>query len=239
MANEMPSVCGTWSCDFEPMRNEVANPRLSGDVDAFELSAPRWGMKFSIKLSSNADLQVYRAWILSLRGGQVTILGWDRKHPVPRAYFGVGWTGRTMDSTTTTMDSTLFTMDISSAYPWGDDVTVTAIDVANRTISLGGYTSYGVLTAGDPVSWYNGRNWVLVKTTANATADINGDITAVPVEPYLSAHPTISGYDLPVAARLRYACAEMRVDPNSINIPSDYTKGGTISFNAYQIVRRS
>ena len=232
MANEMPTTCGAWSCEFEPIRNEVSNPRLSGDVDAFELSAPRWGMKFSERLSGNADLQTYRAWILSLRGGQITLLGWDRKQPVPRAYLGVGWTGRTMDSTTTTMD-------ISSFFPWGDDVTVTAIDVANRTISLAGYTSYGVLTAGDPVSWYDGRNWVLVKTTADATADVSGVITAVPVEPRLSAHPSISGYNLPVAARLRYACTEMRIDVGSINIPSDYTKGGTVSFNAYQIVRRS
>ena len=74
MANEMPTTCGRWSCDFEPIRNEVNSPRLSGDVDAFELSAPRWGMSFSIDLSSNADLQTYRAWLLKQRGGQVTIL---------------------------------------------------------------------------------------------------------------------------------------------------------------------
>jgi len=237
MAKEMPNVCGAWNCEFEPIRNEVSNPRLSGDVDAFELSAPRWGMAFSVKLSSNADLQAYRAWILSLRGGQVTLLGWDRKHPVPRSYMGVSLTNRTMDSTTGTMDGTSITMD-AVGLPWGD-VTVTAIDATNRTISLAGFTAGGVLKAGDPVSWYNGRNWVLVKTTEDATASGAGAITAVPVEPYLSAHPTISGYNLPVAARLRYACAEMRIDPSSIQIPSDYVKGGTVSFNAYQIVRRS
>jgi len=189
-----------------------------------------------VRLSGNADLQTYRAWLLKQRGGQVTILGWDRKHPVPRAYLGVTLSGRTMDSTTITMDSTTITMD-TSTYPWGE-VTVTAIDVANRTISLAGFTPLGVLTAGDPISWYNGRNWVLVKSTETMTATSNGVIAAVPVEPHLTADPGVGGYGLPVAARLRYACAEMRINPASINVPSDYTKGGTLSFDAFQIIRR-
>jgi hypothetical protein len=237
MANEMPSVCGTWSCDFEPMRNEVVSPRLSGDVDAFELSAPRWGMSFSIKLSGNADLQTYRAWLLKQRGGQVTILGWDRKHPVPRAYLGVAFDGITVDATVPTADTTTTTTDVSKEA-WGNP-RLTAIDTANRTISLSGYAANGVIKAGDPISWYDGRNWQLVKAVADATATSGGVVTALAVEPRLASNPGVSGYALPLAVRMRYACAEMRINPASIDVPSDYTKGGTVSFDAYQIVRRS
>jgi hypothetical protein len=237
MANEMPTTCGTWSCDFEPMRNEVVSPRLSGDVDAFELSAPRWGMSFSIKLSGNADLQTYRAWLLKQRGGQVTILGWDRKHPVPRAYLGSAFAGVRVDATTPRADATTPPAD-TVAEAWGNPY-VTAIDVANRTVSLSGLVASGTITAGDPISWYNGRNWVLVKAVENATATSGGVVTAIAVEPYLTVNPDVSGYTLPLPVRMRYACAEMRINPASINVPSDYTKGGTLSFDAYQIVRRS
>jgi hypothetical protein len=237
MANEMPTVCGAWSCEFEPMRNEVNNARLSGDVDAFEVSAPRWGMSFSVDLSSNADLQTYRAWLLKQRGGQVTILGWDRKHPVPRAYLGSAFAGVTVDATTPTVDATTPTVD-KAAEAWGNP-RITAIDTAGRTISLSGFTPLGVIKAGDPISWYDGRNWVLVKAVEDATATAGGVVSALAVEPRLSAHPDVTGYTLPLPVRMRYACTEMRINPASINVPSDYTKGGVLSFDAYQIVRRS
>ena len=237
MANEMPTTCGAWSCEFEPIRNEVNNPRLSGDVDAFELSAPRWGMSFSVRLSGNADLQTYRAWLLKQRGGQVTILGWDRKHPVPRSYLGVTFDGLRVDATTPTADATTPTAD-KAAEAWGNPQ-ITAIDTANRTISLSGYTPLGTVKAGDPVSWYDGRNWVLVKAVEDGTATAGGVISALAVEPRLAVNPDVTGYTLPLYVRLRYACAEMRINPASINVPSDYTKGGTLSFDAYQIVRRS
>lgn len=237
MANEMPSVCGAWSCEFEPIRSEVNNPRLSGDVDAFEVAAPRWGMSFSIDLSSNAALQTWRAWILKQRGGQVTILAWDYKHPVPRSYMGVDFDAITADATTVSADATTVSAD-RVLYAWGDTY-VTAIDVANRTVSLSGFTPLATVKAGDPISWYNGRNWVLVKAVDDATATSGGVITALAVEPRLTANPDVTGYTLPLPLRLRYACAEMRINPASINIPSDYTKGGVLSFDAYQIVRRS
>lgn len=236
MANEMPSVCGAWSCEFEPIRSEVNNPRLSGDVDAFEVAAPRWGMSFSVNLSSNADLQAWRAWLLKQRGGQVTILAWDYKHPVPRAYLG-STLGITADEDAPTADATTPTAD-AIAEAWGEPY-VTAIDTIDRTISLSGYTPLGTITAGDPISWYDGRNWVLVKAVEDATATAGGVISGLAVEPRLAANPDVSGYVLPLPVRLRYACAEMRINPVSINVPSDYTKGGTVSFDAYQIVRRS
>lgn len=237
MANEMPSVCGAWSCEFEPIRSEVNNPRLSGDVDAFEVAAPRWGMSFSVNLSSNADLQAWRAWLLKQRGGQVTILAWDYKHPVPRAYLGSVFDGITVDATTPTADAATVTADTVNEA-WGIPY-VTAIDTTNRTVSLNGLVASGVIKAGDPISWYNGRNWVLVKAVEDATATSGGVISALAVEPRLDANPDVTGYTLPLPARLRYACAEMRINPASINVPSDYTKGGTLSFDAYQIVRRS
>ena len=237
MANEMPTTCGAWSCEFEPIRNEVNNPRLSGDVDAFELSAPRWGMSFSVRLSGNADLQTYRAWLLKQRGGQVTILGWDRKHPVPRSYLGSAFAGVRADATTPTVDATTPTVD-KAAEAWGNPQ-ITAIDTANRTITLSGFTPLGTIKAGDPISWYDGRNWVLVKAVEDATATSGGVISALAVEPRLAANPDVTDYTLPLYVRLRYACAEMRINPASINVPSDYTKGGTLSFDAYQIVRRS
>lgn len=215
-AKEMPLSCGAWRCEYEPIRREVANPRLAGDVDAFETATPRWGMRFSIEHPTNAQLQEWRAWLLSLRGGQGTFLAWDYKSPVPRAYMG----------------------DASSPAPFAS-TQITAINAANRTISISGYAANGVLTAGDPISWFDGRNWVRVVATTTMTADGSGVISDIPVEPALQAHPGVSGYALPIDARLRYACCEMRINPDSISIPSDYTQGGTISFDAYQIVRRS
>tara|TARA_R100001086_G_scaffold228370_1_gene147827 strand:+ start:130 stop:858 length:729 start_codon:yes stop_codon:yes gene_type:complete len=236
-AKEMPSLCGAWKCTFEPIRRETANRLNSGDADVFEVSSPRWAMSFSMQHPSNADFAAMRAWILSLRGGQVSLLAWDRKHPRPQSYIGVSdLDSVTADSTTVTADSTAHTAD-ETVLPWGNPQ-ITAIDATNRVIALSGLTPNARITAGDPISWFDGRNWVLVKSIETQDASSGGVITDLNVEPRLAAHPGVTGYALPLYVRLEKPVAEMRIDPQSISIPSDSSYGGNVEFDAYQIIRR-
>lgn len=237
-AKEMPTLCGAWQCEFEPIRRETANGLIGGDANAFEMAAPRWGMRFRMDHPTNADLAAMRAWVLSLRGGQVSILAWDRKHPRLAAYFGVAdLDSITADRTTNTADTGLYSAD-ETTEPWGNP-RITAIDSANRTITFDSFTNGATVTAGDAISWFDGRNWVLVKATETKSANSSGVISALTVEPRLSAHPGVTGYALPLYVRVVKAACEMRVDPASISIPSDYTFGGAVEFSAYQIIRRS
>lgn len=237
-AKEMPSLCGAWKCTFEPLRRETANRLNSGDADVFEVSSPRWAMSFSMQHPSNADFAAMRAWILSLRGGQISLLAWDRKHPRPQSYLGVAdLDSITADTTLVKADSTLTYTADETVLPWGNPQ-ITAIDATNRTISLSGLTPSAVITAGDPISWFDGRNWVLVKATETKTATSGGVVSALTVEPRLAAHPGVTGYALPLYVRLEKPAAEMRIDPQSISIPSDSSFGGSVEFDAYQIIRR-
>lgn len=238
-AKEMPALCGAWRCEFEPNRSETSNGLLGGDANAYEMGAPRFEMKFRMDHPTNADLAAMRAWVLSLRGGQVSMLAWDRKHPRPGAYIGVSdLDSVTADTTAVKADSTTTYTADETIYVWGNPQ-ITAIDTAARTIDLSDYSSGAVVTAGDPISWFDGRNWVLVKATETKTADASGVISGLTVEPRLSAHPGITGYALPLRVRVVKAACEMRIYPSSIKIPSDYTFGGPVEFDAYQIIRRT
>jgi hypothetical protein len=236
-AKEMPDLFGNWQCEFEPQRREVSNPLLGGDADAFEVSAPRWGMKFTMSHASDTDFATMRGWVLSLRGGQISLLAWDRKHPRLAGFFGVAdLTNPSFDSTSVTCDDMLKAFD-STIEPWGNPSLV-AINTATRTITLDGLSASAIIFAGDPISWFDGRNWVLVKASETRAA-VAGTVSSLPVEPRLAAHPDLTGYHLPIYVRVVKACCEMRVDPSSINIPNDDRFGGSVGFDAYQTIRRT
>lgn len=234
-ALEMPTLCGAWTCEFEPTRKETGNITSSGDPDSFELATPRWSMSFEMTHASNADLATMRAWTLRLRGSQTSFLAWDRKHPRPAAYFNVADNDSvTVDSTAVTVDSTASTSD-ETVKPWGAP-RLTAINAGSRSIDTDGWSGAG-LRAGDALSWFNGRNWVLVKSL-ETTTPIAGAITSLRVEPFIEADLRLDGYTLPLPLRVERACCEMKIAPGSLKVSSTNMYGGSVGFTAGQLNRR-
>lgn len=238
-AVEMPAL-GIRAYTFEPERRETGGGLIGGDANTYELAAPRWVFSINENVpASKAQFAAWEAFLLRLRGGQRTFLAHDPGQTRLIAFEGVpDLDSITADTTTVKADSTATYTADETVEPWGNP-RITEIDSANRTITLDSFNGGATVTAGDAISWFDGRNWVLVKASATRNANASGTITALTVEPRLSAHPGVSGYALPIRARVTRACCEMKIQPQQTGASRHYTEVGSLRLSAYQIIRRS
>lgn len=222
---------------YQLRRTESASVSQSGGSQAWERATPVWRFELETAPLSAAELAAWRVFFHKLRGGQNTFLAWDKWHETPLAYIGVADPpAMTFDETDKTWDSTSdWTFD-ETGKPWGAPY-LTAIDEAAGTIDIAGLPSAGVLTADDPVSWFDGVNYRrhVVLDTLTATA---GAISDIPLDPLPRALPGTGGVAFPVPVVLYRPPCEMRIDISSVDVPLDHDINATVRFEAEQIFRK-
>ena len=239
-AVEMPAALKVRTSRFDPRHRQSAEARTSGAVDVWDTARPFWELEFASGPMSPAVLQTWRGWLAGLKGSARSFLAWDKWADRPVYFDGAAdLDGVSFDSTTATFDATDWTFDGVKA-PWGEPE-LTAIDAEAGTINTRGWISGTQLQPGDPLSWFDGRNWTRVVIGGATITVVGGDGLAngLTVEPYLTAAPGLAGYILPIPLRVEKACCEMVMKPNSAAASLSHDQIGTVSFQAAQIVRRA
>lgn len=75
---------------FELRRVDFTSPRTDGRITGVTVGTPLWGADWTFGEMSEADTEMWRAWLSSLRGPQRHFYGADLHRRVPRAYRSVG-----------------------------------------------------------------------------------------------------------------------------------------------------
>lgn len=71
---------------FEPEPAQSSAPESSGRGVSIALGETLWQMKLDTTPASEAEFDLWRAWLASLRGSQKLFYGRDMYRPLPRAY---------------------------------------------------------------------------------------------------------------------------------------------------------
>jgi hypothetical protein len=236
-ALSLPTALKARRSRYQLRRTESAIVSREGGSQSWEAATPVWRFELETAPLSAAELAAWRAFFHQLRGGQNTFLAWDKWHETPIAFIGVADPpALTFDETTLTWDSTTAWTFDETGKPWGAP-SLTAINETAGTVDVTGLPASTVLTAGDPVSWFDGlnhrRHVVLYTRTASG-----GSISGLAVDPYPRALPSRNGVSFPLPLIVFRAACEMRIDPDSVEIPLNHDSNATVRLEAEQIFRK-
>lgn len=161
-------ACGANACDFELERQEVIGGEIGGRIISNEIGPAHWRMKFGRKPTTEAEYDLWRAWLSSLRGSGKLFFGRDmRRGKWPREYRRTGFT------------------DLTRAGGGAFDGTATTIDITDNFVpAFTGLPAGFVASIGDYVgfSWGSDSGRTLHRIVEGSAADGSGEL-AVTVEP--------------------------------------------------------
>jgi hypothetical protein len=110
---------------FELQRTQSMVQTAGGAAATVTWAEPVWGARFVTRPLTAAGMDVWAAWLDSLKGGAQLFLGTDPDKAFPRAYRQSGWTGLTRAT-------------FSSGAPAFDGTTtVQAIDATRELLTIG------------------------------------------------------------------------------------------------------
>jgi len=205
-------ACGANSCDFELQRQEVIGGEIGGRILSNELGPAHWRLKFGRRPTAEADFDLWRAWLSSLRGSGKLFYGRDmRRGKWPRAY-------RTGFS------------ELTRAGGGAFDGTATSIDLTDNFVpEVSGLPAGFVVNVGDYLgfSWGSDSGRTLHRIVEGGVADGSG-VGAFTVE------PEIPGF-VPGDAVATFAAPTclMVIVPGSVDLSAD-DGDRRVSFEAIQ-----
>jgi hypothetical protein len=183
---EMPEELRIREKNFDISYYQQSSPAGMGFNQTIQRSIPMWYAEYET-VGLRADrYDAVRSFFDLLDGSLGTFLAYDPRRPMPRAY---------------------------SAQPTAEDPwtqtgqtapRVTAVNVANSTISLDRLETGAVITKGDYISYKVGNIWVLHRSVETETVTGNTATIVVRPRPFVT-----TGF--PVSIRYRKAVAQMKL----------------------------
>jgi len=208
----LPS-CRANTSDFELERQEVIGGEQGGRIISGQLGPPHWRLKFTRSPTTEAEYDLWRTWLTSLRGSGKLFFGRDmRRGRWPRAYAKTGFT------------------DLTRAGGGAFDGTATSIDIADRYVpAFTGLPAGFVVSIGDYVGFSYGddNGCTLHRFVEAGVADVDGE-GAWTVEPELP--PFVPG---DAVATFASPTCLMVIVPGSSDVSADNNQR-RISFEAIQ-----
>jgi hypothetical protein len=180
-ALEMPIPLLVAARKFEYLPKQNITPVNGGFIQVVDRTTPFWIAEYATGKMTEADFDIFNAWLDELEGASGTFLAYDPRRPRPMAYMS----------------------QVGNTTPWGASPTITAASIANGTLTLGSLTNPSTITKGDYISFKIGNVWYLHRAIENVTTTATATVKVRP-------RPLVeSGF--PVAIRIVKACAEMKV----------------------------
>lgn len=199
--------------EFELGRQEVIGGEQGGRVLSVELGPLHWRLKLSTTPPSEAEFDIWRAWLASLKGSSKLFYGRDmRRGRYPRAYVKTGFA------------------DLTRAGGGAFDGTASAIDLTDRQApELSGLPAGFQVAAGDYVGFTYGADHgrTLHRFVESGTADVSGvlALTIEPEAPPFVPVDAVATFDGPTCL--------MMIAPGSVEISAEH-KDRRVAFDAVQ-----
>ena len=171
------------SADLMPVRRQAAGVLQSGADVVIDRGGPQWTATWKTRTLTAFEMGVWKSWASSLRGAERFFLGYDPNRESPLAYMPQGYGA-----------------PIAAA-------TVSALSAPHDEVSLQGLPAGLQMVQGDYISLAYGAGLVSLHVLLSAaTADANGNLGAVWVEPEVPAAVAVGA-----AAPLLQPCAKFRL----------------------------
>ena len=190
------TLSGIARVTFEPERVDYAAPEASGRQGGVQAGFPLWAARFEIDRSDPVSADIWRAFLLRLRGRTRSFYGWDPTRRRPINYrFGFGGLVRAGSATPFTGSALTWSQAINAD---GDaEITLTGLP-AGFVIGIGDYLGFKWDASGASAGSYERR------TVARAVLPVvaNGAGQAVmivepPVDPLVVPPGAIAHFDDP------------------------------------------
>ncbi len=210
---DLPAGIGFTACRFEPVFRQTRSTTGGGQPQVAEVAPSLWSMKYTTRPLEEAEAEVMRAWLQSLRGGQKLFKAYDPIRQWPLVY-PTGFTALTR----------------AAGSAFDGTATLAAISATLDTITLSTLPSAFRVSVGDMVSisYASGRR-TLHRAMEATTA--SGGVAAFQVEPILFPGSPVGTAG---AVRLAAPWCPAVIDPNS-DIKWNLGRWAQISFSAMQV----
>ncbi len=96
---------GIVSQRFELQRVDLISPRTDGRINSMTVGFPLWSATWSLGAMTEAQMNVWRAWVSSLRGPQRRFIGADQLAGLPQTYRDTGLGAFSGDAATWSVNS--------------------------------------------------------------------------------------------------------------------------------------
>ena len=172
---------------FEPQRVDFISPTAGGRVGAVSAGTPLWSATWELGVIDRTRSDIWRAWLMRLRGSQRTFLARDIARPYPLANIG-GFSGLTRPSGGA-FDGSASTWSQSIGSEGDATVTLTGLPVG-LVLSVGDYIGWRWDASGSSAGSNDRRS--LARVVVGGTANGSGVLGVViePPVPTLVVPPT-------------------------------------------------
>lgn len=197
---------------FVPVHNQVQAPTRGGLVQVLNLGPALWRPEYQTRLLPEAQFEIWRAWLSSLRGGARTFRAWDPYRRYARAYRG-GYGSLVRAGGGSFAAGTANLSAIATAR---DEITITTLP-AGFQVSIG-----------DMISIPCGAARSLHRVLEDAAASGSGSATLAiePVVPF--------GVELGATVDLAQPWCLAVLDAESVVETRDHNRAGAVAFKAMQ-----
>lgn len=209
----MPEV-GTQAISFEPSQVDYMSPETGGRIGAIAAGFPLWRMRLSLANMSEADADIWRAFVSTLRGPRRQFLARDILRDKPKRMGAFSQT------------ATDWTQSISDD---GDALLALEGLMVGMVLGLGDYIGFRWDSADADAGAFDRR--ALVRVVEAGAADASGDLT-VTVEPPV---PTIVPAD--AEAYFHKPNCLMRLVPGSTQLGEQVLGGYTAQGGVIEAVQ--
>lgn len=202
--------CFSGACSFELAYQQSQALTGGASPNVADLGPAYWIAAYSTDAMSREDLGIWQAWFASLRGGLRTFKGrpalWKWPQAYPRGFAGLTYSGS----------------------PFTGSGNLSAIATERDAITINELPLNFVLKAGDYLSIPAGTKQHIHRVTEGATGGASS--VTVGIEPIIRPG-IVTGIDVLLEAPY---CEMVLTGPPSISRQG--TRGGSISFNAQQVL---